>query len=176
VVIVVWRASARNAYALLAVLLREERGILSLPDIARRTGGKPFFPKIPSLFFNVSHSGTLALCVLSEREVGADIETVRPRRAGLPRYALSEEEFAWYQHRGSHWEDFFTLWTLKEARVKCTGEGLTRPPRTISVPLLPPGEEAEWQGFQFHSFAGDGWRGAVCEMRPETWEKSEESS
>ena len=52
---------------------------------------------------------------------------------------------------------------MKEARVKCTGEGLRRPAREIPVPLLLPGERSLWEGFLFTALAGPDWRGAVCE-------------
>ena len=94
--------------------------------------------------------------------MGVDIERVRPRKSGLPRYALGDRECAWFESRGSRWEDFYTLWTLKEARVKCTGEGLRRPPREIAVPLLSPGERGELEGFSFRTLAAEGWRGGLC--------------
>lgn len=158
----VWKIGEGDAYALLAALLPagEER----LPPMERKAGGKPWFPGRPHLHFSVSHSGGLALCALSDREVGADVELVRPRRERLPAYALSEAELAWYQAHGGGWEWFYTLWTLKEARVKCTGQGLKRPPREISVPLLEPGETGDWEGFRFTALGGEAWRGAVCEQ------------
>lgn len=159
----IWRAGEKDAYGLLAELLRETEGIESLPGIARQPGGKPYFENDINLHFSVSHSGSLSLCALGETPVGADVELVRPRSEGLPRYALSEEEYVWYRERGGRWEDFYTLWTLKEARAKCTGEGIFRSlPRRISVPLLLPGEKARWEGFSFTALAGEGWRGAVC--------------
>lgn len=153
-----------DPYALLTALLAEEKGIETLPRMARTEGGKPYFPDRPDLHFSVSHSGDLALCALDDSPVGADIELVRPRSPGLPRYALSEREYEWYESRGSRWEDLYTLWTLKEAKVKCTGEGIFRvPARQVSVPLLEPGESGEWGGFFFTALAGEGWRGAVCQ-------------
>lgn len=157
-----WRADRGDAYALLTSLLAEA-GMGSAPEMARREGGKPFFPTLPNVCFNVSHSGGLALCALSEREIGVDIEIVRPRRPSLPRHVLGADELAWYEERGQHWEDFYSLWTLKEAKVKCTGDGLLVPPRTIAVPPLSPGEEREMDGFRFLCLSGSGWRGAVCE-------------
>ena len=158
----VWKMGEGDAYALLASLLMEKEKI-SLPPMARQEGGKPWFPDAPHLHFSVSHSGGLALCALSHREVGADIEVVRPRRERLPAYALSGEELAWYQAHDGGWERFYTLWTLKEAKVKCTGQGLKLPPRDIAVPLMEPGETAEREGFSFTALAGEGWRGALCE-------------
>lgn len=159
----VWRVGEGDSYALLAALLLETRGIEPLPPIARTEGGKPWFPGHPYLHFSVSRSGPLALCVLGEGPVGADIEGVRPRSPGLPRYALSDREYAWFRDRGSRWEDFYALWTLKEARVKCTGEGIfRRPVREVAVPLPEPGRTALWEGFAFTALRGAGWRGALC--------------
>ena len=159
----VWKAGEGEAYALLASLLVEMKGIEPLPSIARTEKGKPYFPGCPHLHFSVSHSGGLSLCALGEASLGADIERVRPRSGGLLRYALSDGEYAWFQSRGSRWEDFYTLWTLKEARVKCTGEGIFQVPvRKVLVPLLEPGQAAEWDGFAFTALSGEGWRGAVC--------------
>lgn len=159
----VWKTGEGDPYALLAVLLLAEKGVEPLPKMARQPGGKPWFPDCPDLHFSVSHSGPLSLCALADTPVGADVELVRPRSKGLPRYALSHREYAWYEARGGCWEDFYTLWTMKEARVKCTGEGIFHvSPRQVSVPLLQPGEEAFWEDFSFTALGGEGWRGAVC--------------
>lgn len=147
-------------------LLRQAAGLVwgmeTLPDLDRAPKGKPFFHSIPQCRFNLSHSGPYALCALSDGEVGADVEVIRPRRSFLPQKALSGTEFAWFRDRGSRWEDFYTLWTLKEARVKYTGTGLTLPPRDIAVPLLDPGQHACLDGLIFTAYAGEGWRAALC--------------
>lgn len=152
------------------VLLRQAAGLVwgieELPDIDRAPGGKPFFHSFPQFQFNLSHSGPYALCALSDGKIGADIEVIRPRRLSLPQKVLSQAEFAWFQDRSSRWEDFYTLWTLKEARVKHTGTGLTLPPRDITVPLLNPGEHARLDGLTFTSYAGEGWRAALCAGGP----------
>lgn len=159
----VWRMEKKDAWTLLGELAAEVWGLSPLPEAARLPGGKPWFPDCPERRFSVSHTLDFSLCALSDKEVGADVELVRPRREKFPRWALSDREFHWFSARGSTWEDFYTLWTMKEARVKCTGEGLSRPVREIAVPLMEPGETAELDGFFFTALAGDGWRGAVCE-------------
>ena len=147
-------------------LLRRSAGLVwgmdALPDLDRAPKGKPFFHSMPQCRFNLSHSGPFALCALSDDEVGADIEVIRPRRSFLPQKVLSEAEFAWFRDRGSRWEDFYTLWTLKEARVKYTGTGLTLPARDIAVPLLDPGQHARLDGLTFTAYAGEGWGAALC--------------
>lgn len=165
----VWKVGTGDAYALLSALLVEARGVEPLPRLERREGGKPFFPDRPDLQFSLSHSPvsrteSLTLCALSDGPVGCDIEVIRPRSPGLPRYALDDRQYEWFRRRGERWEDFYTLWTLKEARVKCTGEGLKALPREIRVPLLEPGEEAQFEGFRFTALAGETWRGAMVEQ------------
>lgn len=161
----VWRMGEMDAYQLLAELLRDEKHISPLPEVARREKGKPWFPARPDLHFSLSHSGSLSLCALGEGEVGCDVELVRPRKKSLPAYVLSEGQLGWFEGRGSRWEDFYALWTLKEARGKCTGEGLVHPVRDMAVPLLEPGESGELDGLLFTALGGESWRGAVCEKR-----------
>lgn len=158
---------AGDAYGLLAELVKTEYGLSPLPETAREEGGKPFFPHEPALHFNLSHSGGLVLCGVGAAPLGVDVETLRPRRAGLARYALSEEEYAWFQQQGGDRGVFYTLWTLKEARVKCVGSGLRQLARTIAVPLLLPGQEGALDGLLFRAYAGETWRAAACCRPPE---------
>ncbi len=154
-----------------ALLLRALGGD-TLPDIVRDEGGKPRFFGRPDLHFNVSHSGPYALCGLSDKNIGVDIETIRPRRTLLVQKALSPEEYQWYLDQGGRWSDFYSLWTLKEARVKQSGRGLDRPPRSIAVPLLNPGGVAPLDSLTFAAYGGSGWRAAVCtegETAPLVW-------
>ena len=151
-----------EAHALLREAVRLAWGWEGLPRLEREAWGKPRFPARPDHHFNLSHSGPYALCALGDMPVGADVERVRPRRSFLPRKALSPEEFDWFQARGGRWEDFYTLWTLKEARVKCQGSGLDRPPREIAVPLLSPGGIGTLGGLTFAAYTGPGWRAALC--------------
>ena len=156
-----------DAHGLLAELLKSEYGLSPLPETAREESGKPFFPGFRALRFNLSHSGPLALCGVGAAPLGVDLEVLRPRREGLARYALSEAEYDFFRQQGGDWGAFYTLWTLKEARVKCTGQGLRQLARTISVPLLWPGERGELDGLVFRAYAGEGWRAAACCISPE---------
>lgn len=140
------RAAAR---ALLSFALGGAWGWTETPPIERERFGKPRFPDFPDRQFSLSHTAGLCLCALSETgAVGADIERVRPRRASLPRYALSDRELAAFD---GTWEDFTRLWTLKEAYVKLRG-GSIFPPRDVPAP--PP---VPWR-----CYTGEGWRAALC--------------
>lgn len=140
------RAAVR---ALLAFALRNTWGWDETPPIARGQFGKPCFPNCPDRQFSLSHTEGLCLCVLSDGgAVGVDIERVRPRRAGLPRYVMSDGEFAAFD---GTWEDFTRIWTLKEAFVKLRG-GSIFPPRQVPAPPPVP----------CRCYAGDGWRAALC--------------
>lgn len=138
-----------TARRLLAFAVSQVWGWDVLPKIETGEKGKPFFPGSPSHHFNLSHSGEWVLCALSdEDEVGVDIETVRPRGENLPRYVMSDGEFAAFD--GS-WEDFFRIWTLKEAFVKYQGGSIHAP---ASIPAPPP--------VPYRSYSGEGWRAALC--------------
>lgn len=156
-----------DSHLLLLGVLREVYQLPS-PRFCRLPGGKPVLADTP-LHFNLSHSGPFALLGVGGAPLGVDIERVKPRRSGLPRYALSDREFDWFMQRGGCWSDFYTLWTLKESRVKYTGQGLDRSPRSIAVPLLSPGTCGELDGLCFASWSGTGWCAACCgEELPQT--------
>ena len=133
---------------LLAAAARKHWGWPALPPVERSPRGKPLFPGQPDRWFSLSHCGRLALCSLSDSPVGVDIELVRPRRPGLPAYALSGDELSRFD--GS-WEDFYRLWTLKESWCKREDAPLF-PPRQVETPPPCP----------HRSYAGAGWRGAIC--------------
>lgn len=139
----------------------QHMGIVPLPPLLRKGLGKPYLQGFEDQELSYSHSGAYLFAATGAQKVGADIELVRPRRMNLPRYALSEQEYDWFCARGSQWEDFYRLWTLKEARVKCTGEGIRALVREISVPLLSGGSAAH-EGFRFASYAFDGYIAALC--------------
>lgn len=153
--------SKETARALLLLALEEGYGLTELPSMEREALGKPFFPGLPHIHFNLSHSGPYALCAVGEGPVGVDIEAVRPRRAALPQGVLTGEEYRWYQEQGGGWEDFYTLWTRKESWAKYAGGSVAKP-RGVCPPL--PGEEA--LPLHLVSLAGPGWRAAVCSGEP----------
>lgn len=157
-------AKSGDARALLTLAVREHYGLAALPAIARAPLGKPYFPDCPHIRFSLSHSGDYVLCGVGERDVGVDIETVKPRSSALPCRVLTGMEYRWYEEHGGDWLAFYTLWTRKESLCKRQGRGVVRP-RGICPPL--PGETPE-----LRSFSGPDWVASVCsdeEICPIRW-------
>lgn len=140
-----------DAWELLRGAVKQVWGMDELPSVVRLPNGKPVFAQYPKLHFSLSHSGRMALCALSDRTVGADIEMIRPRREGLPNYVFRGAEYQRYTQLGGDWPAFYTIWTEKESIVKYTGEGLKAIKRTF-VPA----------GCEITCLSGQGWKGAVC--------------
>lgn len=145
-----------DAVSLLEYALLQMYGLVKAPPVARTGRGKPWFPSARHIRFNLSHSGDLVLCAVGDGEVGVDIETVRPRRDNLPRFVLTQGEYETFLRGGGTWESFYTLWTRKEAWGKFTGKGIPGHPSRLSVPAHA----------HIRSYAGEGWRCAVCAGEP----------
>ena len=152
------RAQARD---LLALAAKEVWGLSPLPEIARQEHGKPWFPEREDLCFNLSHSGNLALCALDSAPVGVDIQIIKEWRPSLPKRVCSPAELDWLERQSEPWSAFTLLWTLKEARAKQSGLGLTTSIPDIRVPLPAPGP-VRLDGLWFGAWTGPGWAAAVC--------------
>ena len=100
--------------------------------------GKPYLPDAPR--FSLSHSGVHVLCAVSEREVGCDVERIRPVSPKLAeRFFCPEEaaEIAAAPTEEARLRSFFRFWTLKESYVKALGTGMRLPFRSFRLRLEP---------------------------------------
>jgi len=107
--------------------------------------GKLYFPDYPDFNFNLSHSGTKAVCAVSSVPVGCDIEiiaydkTERLRKISHRFFLPSEEKMIVSQgSEKAEAETFFRFWTLKESFMKVTGEGMKLAPDTFELDLTGP--------------------------------------
>lgn len=96
--------------------------------------------RAPALRFNVSHSrGTALFAFASSGSVGIDLEALRP----VPEAEQIAEHFFSPRERAAlkalppaaRLEAFLRCWTCKEAYLKATGEGLSRPLDQVEVEL-----------------------------------------
>lgn len=138
-----------------------------LPDIAVKQRGKPWFPDHPDCHFNLSHSGPYAFCGLADVPIGVDIEATVPRKDALALYIMDSTELIRYYESHNKMDLLYTLWTLKESYVKCTGEGIFYPPQAAmkaTVFDIGFGQDVKSnrEGYSFKALSGKGWRAAVC--------------
>ena len=97
--------------------------------------------------FSVSHSAEIALFAFSQaREVGVDIEAVRPIESAdaIAAHILSQRERRAYAAARDKVAAFLRFWTRKEALAKAIGEGLSIPPEKLEPSRAP--------GWRVHSF------------------------
>jgi len=94
------------------------------------------------IHFNLSHSHGLAVYAVADgREVGIDVEAVRPGTAdnGVIDLAFTEREVAELHALPLHLRDeaFALGWTRKEAYIKARGMGMAFPLESVEVSLSP---------------------------------------
>ena len=117
---------------LLAEHMLRQAGATDL-TLAYTEHGKPYLPHHPSIHFNLSHSGTLAVCTVGDVPVGVDVETVHDHGTAVAEYCLQAEELAWLEQAPDRARAFTRLWVRKESYIKLTGTGLSREPRSFAV-------------------------------------------
>lgn len=85
--------------------------------------------------YNLSHSGTLVICALSEKAVGCDTEYLRQAPDGVAEHFFCESEKAYLNRfQGEAYnQQFFRLWTMKESYMKMTREGMKLPLHQFEV-------------------------------------------
>ena len=95
-------------------------------------------PECEGVYFNLSHSGDMVLCVVSDIPVGCDIEKVTDTPLEVANRYFSERERRYIDEAQNIPEvnrRFFRLWTMKESYLKMTGEGMNLSPERIEIDL-----------------------------------------
>jgi 4'-phosphopantetheinyl transferase len=138
------------------------------------THGKPFVPRA-AVEFSISHAGARAVVALTEAgRVGVDVEHLgAPADAAMAEIMLTSHELQEWRALPSaaRQPGLLTYWTRKEAVLKATGEGLTRPLTDIvvaapaSVPAVRSGP-APAQLLDIGPWPG--YVGAVCVLTEQT--------
>ena len=158
-----------QAHELLALACEQVWGLSPMPEPELHPLGKPFFADFPEKQFNLSHSGTFALCGLDAQPVGVDIQIVKKFRPGLARRVCSQAELDWLDRQEDYTLGFCTLWALKECKVKQSGTGIRSDLRKTAVPLPerrdgPVFFEQLW--FRTYQSENGDWAAAACGLTP----------
>lgn len=121
----------RNRYVITRVLLKSilskfSNKAIDAIEIDIDKNKKPFLVNHPSIHFNISHSNDYSVIVVSDTELGIDIEHINPvfdYKEIIPTIFNSQEIESVLTSTSSK-DLFFKYWTRKEAIVKCIGKGI----------------------------------------------------
>ena len=119
------------AYQLLKQGLCEEYGITDNPIFEYNEHGKPSIVGHPEIFFNLSHCKEAAVCAISDKPIGVDVECIREAKESLINYTMNEEEKQLISSSDNPSSVFIRLWTMKEATSKLVGTGITNDVKTL---------------------------------------------
>ena len=151
-------------YALLCMALQEAGLGYLRPVLTAGCNGKPYIEPLPWVHCNLSHSGAVVACALSDAPVGVDVQAHRAVEDSLARRVMSDSEYAHWRGCDDPQSYFFAIWTLKESYSKYTGRGLGESLQQCS--FLVGQSDASLIGNEalyFTRFApADGYSGALC--------------
>lgn len=153
------------ARALLFYGLKKEYHLTEFPEIFREENGKPYLPDFLGIHFNLSHTDGKVLCAISDNPVGADIQK---------KVVFKENLFLWISHEnerknlGSMTGEtvFNSLWCLKEAYLKYTGEGIRCPMKNLDFSRVLRGETDQYEGAFVRFAKGRDYTYAVVQTSP----------
>jgi len=119
------RLLCAEAYLLLCKGLKTWFGIKESPEFDYGPQGKPFLRNYPDIHFNLSHCHKAAMCVISEKPIGCDIEEIPDKiDEDLCRMCFNDKEIAEIHSDYEPCISFTMWWTKKEALLKRVGIGL----------------------------------------------------
>ena len=154
---------------LIYALQKENVGNVS---IEVKPTGKPYLAGKENLFFNLSHSENMVMCVVADKEVGCDVERRTEFDRALASYVMTKQELQQIYGLDSEAEQqemFFRLWTLKESYMKATGFGIGLEPGTFgiavekeNISVIPPVDEREFYLKEY--YANDGYCYSCCSL------------
>ncbi len=124
--------------------------------------GKPYAKGI-NAHFSISHSGELAVCAVSDKEIGIDIEKIRDINPKVSKRFACETEL---EYINKHINGFLEIWTLKEAYFKCIGTGLGPDIKNVSFDISENSISCSEDGFNCSFIEIEkGYICSVCEQK-----------
>jgi len=112
------------AYLLLRIALNEVYGIDKIVEFDYLDMGKPILRDFPQIYFSLSHTKGVAACVVSDFEVGVDVQIIRPVTDKAANRVLTEVEYTEFKAAKNPDEFFCKIWAVKESCMKKTGQGM----------------------------------------------------
>ncbi len=127
-------------YLVLVYALKNEGLFYALPEFRYNANGKPFLTNYQNVYFNISHCSDAVVCILSDMEVGVDVEAVGEYDDELAKAICNNEEYQWVTDSldlTQRAKKFTLFWTQKESIIKWRGTGIDCDPREIKTGIRP---------------------------------------
>lgn len=108
---------SKTSKELLEIALKEEK--ITSYKISESINGKPYIDN-SNIFYNISHKNKMVGLIISDSEVGLDIEyvdTENIKRKSTLKYFFTEKE----RESITSNEELLALWTKKESYIKLNG-------------------------------------------------------
>ena len=108
---------SKTSKELLEIALKEEK--ITSYKISESINGKPYIDN-SNIFYNISHKNKMVGLIISDSEVGLDIEyidTENIKRESTLKYFFTEKE----RESITNNEELLALWTKKESYIKLNG-------------------------------------------------------
>ncbi|MCL2414139.1 MAG: 4'-phosphopantetheinyl transferase superfamily protein [Bacteroidales bacterium] len=129
--------------------------------------GKPLLID-ENLHINLSHAKSAVAAGFSETPIGVDVEFIRKTYPKIVcKRVFTDAEIKQIENSDNPTLAFFKFWTLKESFVKCIGQGLTFPLKTIEF-RLNDSADADLQSVLFHPLNPPP-AGENLHHKPSTW-------
>ncbi len=121
------------AYLLLIKGLRDEYGIIEMPEFDYIYNEKPILSEYPNIHFNLSHCKEGVVCIISETPVGIDIQEDTQFDYAVADRVCNEEELR--RILTSKWKEreFSKLWSAKESVAKLSGIGIAQNLKNLDI-------------------------------------------
>lgn len=129
-------------------------------EIATNEKQKPYLKYYPNVFFNLSHSENMVMCVVSDCEIGCDIEKIKEKTNDIADRFFTSEENKTISSASKKDEMFFRIWTLKESYMKALGLGFALSLKDFSIETVDEisaihnGKRADYSFFEFSDIEG----------------------
>ncbi|MBR6382804.1 MAG: 4'-phosphopantetheinyl transferase superfamily protein [Lachnospiraceae bacterium] len=93
--------------------------------IATDENGKGRIENRKDIFFNISHSKDYVVLALSDKEIGIDIQEIKPLKANVPKRFFTDTDNEYIDEiEEEKIERFTRVWSAKESFAKLTGNGI----------------------------------------------------
>ncbi|NLK94127.1 MAG: 4'-phosphopantetheinyl transferase superfamily protein [Clostridiales bacterium] len=112
-------------------------------DLNYNQYGKPELVDMPNTYFNISHCNKWVVLAIDNKPIGIDVEEIKEDHLDIAKefFSAEENEYLSKIDKERRVEEFYKLWTMKEAFVKNIGKGLHQEFNSFSINLINNKEE-----------------------------------